>query len=61
MTPAFTRCGDYMRAALRIMLGCDGVALLPGWTESRGAWIEARLAEDLGMRLWHVDQWGPRP
>ena len=51
---------DYMRAALRIMLDCDAVALLPGWTESRGALIEASLAERLGMPARHLAHWGPR-
>jgi hypothetical protein len=46
-----------MRRALRLMLRCDGVALLPGWRKSRGALIEVRLAEDVGMRLWSVEQW----
>lgn len=39
----------YMRAALQRMLAAEGVALLPGWIESRGARIEQRLARDLGM------------
>ena len=47
----------YMRRALSMMLRCDGVALLPGWRKSRGALIEVRLAEDVGMRLWSVKQW----
>lgn len=48
---------DYMRRGLAQLLTCDGVALLPGWTESKGACIEADIASLLGMRLWAVDEW----
>lgn len=40
---------DYMRQALRQMVGCDAVALLPDWHTSRGAQIEMRLALDLDL------------
>lgn len=48
---------DYMRRSLTQMLTCDGVALLPGWSGSRGAVKEVELAQTLGMRSWAVDQW----
>jgi hypothetical protein len=41
----------YMRMALPQMVGCDVVALLPGWHTSRGAGIERQLALDLGLRV----------
>lgn len=47
----------YMRMSLVQIARVDGIALLPGWQDSRGARIEAKLAEDLGLRLWGVDQW----
>ena len=40
-----------MRADLKAMLDCCTVALLPGWEDSKGANIEARLALNLGMRV----------
>ena len=47
-------CGTweaYMRMALAQMLTCDTVVMLPGWSKSRGAAIEYRLAIDLGLRI----------
>jgi hypothetical protein len=40
---------DWMRTDLKALLDCDRVLLLPGWEESRGACVERRLAEDLGI------------
>lgn len=39
----------YMRMALRQLVECDVVVLLPGWTDSRGAVIERNLALALSM------------
>ena len=49
----------YMRMALRQLVKCDQIALLPGWERSRGATIEARLAADLGMRRIYITQEPP--
>lgn len=48
---------DYMRAALRDVAEAEGIALLPGWQESRGAAIEYRLGHDLGLDVRPVDGW----
>jgi hypothetical protein len=40
----------YMRQAVRQMMGCDAVALLPCWEGSRGALIENGLAVSLGIK-----------
>lgn len=40
---------DYLRDALRLMLGCDAVVVLPGWRESKGARLEVHVALELGM------------
>jgi len=48
---------DCMRADIKALVDCDGVALLPGWTESRGAKLEATIAEGLGMTMWAVPEW----
>lgn len=41
--------GNYLRVALRKMLGCDAVVVLPGWRESKGARLEVHVALELGM------------
>lgn len=47
-------CGSwamYMRAALRQLLTCDRVALLPGWEGSKGAREEVRVSATLGIAV----------
>ena len=46
-----------MKHAIRAMLLCGGVALLPGWKRSKGARIEARLARDLGIEVRECRNW----
>jgi hypothetical protein len=48
---------DYMRAGLRDVADCDGVALLPGWEDSRGAALEAHVARSLDLPVRMVDEW----
>lgn len=47
----------YMRMSLVQISPVDGIALLPGWQDSKGASLEVHIAESLGLRLWGVDQW----
>lgn len=47
---------DCMRADIKQLVDCDGVALLPRWDESRGASIEHNLARDLGLRVFRANQ-----
>lgn len=42
---------ECMRADIKQLVDCDGVALLPNWSASRGASIEHNLARDLGLRV----------
>jgi len=47
---------DYMRVAIRQMVTCDAVALLPGWQQSRGASIEYSIAIALGIPARPCDE-----
>lgn len=46
---------NYMRRGLQQMLTCDVIAMLPDWHQSRGAMLELRVAEALGMRTLILD------
>lgn len=48
---------DYLRADLKLLLGCEAVATLPGWQESRGACLEVHVAQALGMTVMPLDRW----
>lgn len=47
----------YMRRTLTMVLNADGIAVLQGWAGSRGAMMEVRLSEQLGMPMAHVATW----
>lgn len=47
----------FMRASLRDIADCDGVALLDGHQDSRGARLEAQLARDLDLPVQSVSDW----
>lgn len=49
--PACKSWAGYMKLALAQLLTCDTIALLPNWSNSRGATIEHRLACDLGLAV----------
>lgn len=42
---------DAMKLDIRAMLLCDTVAMLPGWTESRGAIVEFNLAKTVEINV----------
>ena len=47
-------CGTweaYLRIALRQMLTCEVVALLPGWIARRGATLERYTAQQVGLAI----------
>lgn len=47
----------YMRHALRMLADADGVALLDGWEQSRGATLEHRIARSLNLPTGTVGLW----
>lgn len=51
------RWSDYMRATARLLTEADGVALLPGWEESRGARIEEQWATSVGLDVRPLSEW----
>lgn len=48
--PAQDTWEAYMRQAIAQLVQCQTIVLLPGWTDSRGALIEYRLALELGIK-----------
>jgi hypothetical protein len=55
--PANEEWSKAMRTALRVMLVCDGLSLLPDWKKSKGARIEVRLARELGIEIRECEKW----
>ncbi len=47
----------WMRQALRQVTEAQGVAMLPGWEQSRGARIEVHVAAELGLPTLNVALW----
>lgn len=46
--------GDWtenMRRCIRALTECDGIILLEGWDDSKGARLEKEIAEGLGMTV----------
>lgn len=48
---------DFMRASLRDLSECDGIATLPGWSGSSGAVIETTLVKSLGLPVRELNHW----
>jgi hypothetical protein len=40
---------EYLRDDLKLLLDCDGIYMLPGWQESKGAKIEHMVALACGI------------
>jgi hypothetical protein len=47
---------QYMRAAIRCLLMCDMIVLLPGWKKSKGARLEYRIAVATEMEVLNKEQ-----
>lgn len=51
----------FLRRALKQVTDADGIALLPGWEDSRGAQLETQVAQALDMPILPVRVWLTRP
>lgn len=49
--PRESTWNDHMRADLKLLLDCDAIYMLDGWTNSKGAEIEFNLAFDLRINI----------
>ena len=43
-----------MKKDIAELLTCDAVALLPGFSNSRGAMIECSIAENIGIQVYNI-------
>ena len=50
-----TEWTDCMRADIKALCDCDGIALLPGWEMSQGAQLELHIAHRLGLLIGPVE------
>ena len=48
VAPGWPR-GRVMRVLFRIVTECDGIAVLPDWRDSSGAWDEVAVARQCGL------------
>ena len=42
---------EHLAADIALLLGCDAIYLLGDWAESKGARIEAHIAQECGLRF----------
>lgn len=47
----------HMRADIKMMMDCDGLAILTGWQASKGANLEIQLAHGLGLPVHGLVAW----
>ena len=47
---------ECMRRDIQQLVTCDGIAMLPGWENSKGARLENHIASQLGLEVATVDQ-----
>lgn len=47
----------YMRLSLVQISRVDGIALLPGWRNSKGARLEEHIGSVLGLHVRYVETW----
>ena len=55
--PSDAEWHDAMKISVAHMMQADGVAMLDGWRDSKGARLEYRIARELDMPAYHVGHW----
>lgn len=44
---------EHMRADIRVLTDCDGILMLRGWEQSKGAKLEFDVATSCGLEVWY--------
>lgn len=47
---------EYLRNDLSILLTCDEILMLPGWSNSKGAQLERRVASECGIKVTYWEE-----
>ena len=46
---------DFMRHDIKLLADCEGVYMLAGWEQSKGACVEHQLAQGLGLKIYYEE------
>lgn len=46
-----TEWADFLRKDIRLLVDCNAIHMLPGWTNSKGARLEHHIAVQLGFTV----------
>src|SRR5690242_6385675 len=52
---------EYIREDIKNLLRAEGIALLSGWDQSKGALLEVSIAVELGLSFFSADSMAPIP
>lgn len=55
--PSSLKWSDCLRRDISALMLCDTIAMLPGWSESRGAQLEHHVACELGFTVVYPVGW----
>lgn len=55
--PSNAEWNEAMKISISKMMTADGIALLDGWHDSKGACLEYDIARRVGMPAYCVDHW----
>jgi hypothetical protein len=56
--PADAPWERHMRRDIGLLVTCDVIVMLPGWSQSRGATLENKIARTLGMKVIDLEDVG---